>query len=567
MPTVSDTIKNVLDMKCKFLTLSLLAALCLSFTPAKEPEKITIFTIGDSTMANKPLEKNSLERGWGQALGAYFDSRYVTVDNHAKNGRSSRSFNLEGLWKPVYEKIRPGDYVFIQFGHNDEKAGEDRHTDPGTTYNEQLRFYVRQTREKGGIPVIFTPVVRRKFGEDGKLNETHGLYPQAARDLAAEEGVVLIDMNESSKQLVESMGPEDSKKLFMWVEKNTNLALPDGREDDTHFRALGARKMANLALDEIEQKIPALKPYVRRYDLVVAQDGSGDFMTVQEAIDAVPDYRKSGRTTIYIRKGVYHEKLNVSASKQAVTFIGEDMEQTVLCYDDYAPKRNAFGEKIGTSGSSSIFIYGSDFHAENLTFQNSAGPVGQAVAAHISSDRAVFRHCRFLGFQDTLYTFGTDSKQYYEDCYIEGTVDFIFGSSTAYFFKCEIHSLGKGCLTAASTPQGNHFGYVFDQCRLTAEKDVSGVGLGRPWRPYAQTVFINCLMGEHISKTAWDNWGNPANEQTAFYGEVGTRTLENRKMSISGRASWSHKVDAKKYTIEQVLADSSAPDWYKSEQF
>ncbi len=162
------------------------------------------------------------------------------------------------------------------------------------------------------------------------------------------------------------------------------------------------------------------------YDFMVAQDGSGDFTTVQEAINAVPDFRKN-RTTIFIKNGVYKEKLILPASKTLVSFIGEEATKTILTYDDYAAKKNIFGEEKGTTGSSSFFIFGDDFHARNITFENSAGPVGQAVAVRIDGDRVVFENCRFLGFQDTLYPHGEHSRQYYKDCYIEGTVDFIFG--------------------------------------------------------------------------------------------------------------------------------------------
>ncbi len=566
--------------RLNYILLSALIGLCMGFSTKESSSPLTVYTIGDSTMANKPLDKNNLERGWGQALGAYFDSRYVIVDNHAMNGRSSKSFFNEGRWQPIYDNLKKGDYVFIQFGHNDEKPKEDRHTDPGSTFNEQLKFYVRQTREKGAIPVLFTPMVRRKFGEDGHLVPTHGDYPQAVRDVAAEMGVVLIDHNLSSKALVDKMGPEDSKKLFMWVEKGTNLAAPDGRQDDTHMNGLGAKTMANIILDEVSEKIPQLAPYIRRYDFVVAKDGSGDFFTVQEAINAVPDFRKGARTRIYIRSGVYKEKLILPESKINVDFIGEDAETTVLTYDDCAWTKNVFGEGKGTSGSSSFYVYGHDFHAVNLTFEASAGPVGQAVAIFVSGDRCVFDNCRFLGFQDTLYTYGKQSKQYYRNCYIEGTVDFIFGSSTAYFEGCEIHSKhpgpwrkehgmeddGKtfsGHLTAASTPQGRAFGYVFKDCRLTADERVAGVSLGRPWRPYAQTVFIDCEMGGHISPAGWNNWGKADNEKTAFYGETGSR---GEGAKLSKRAAWAHKVKASDYTIDKVLADPEKPEWYSVSQ-
>lgn len=178
------------------------------------------------------------------------------------------------------------------------------------------------------------------------------------------------------------------------------------------------------------------------YDFTVAQDGSGDFTTVQEAINAVPDFRKANRTTILIRKGNYKEKVIIPECKINLSLIGED--GAVITYDDYASKLNRFGEEKSTSGSASCYIYAPDFIAENLTFENSAGPVGQAVACFVSGDRAIFRKCRFLGNQDTLYTYGYPTRQYYEDCYIEGTVDFIFGKATAVFNRCDIHSRGKG---------------------------------------------------------------------------------------------------------------------------
>lgn len=531
----------------------LLLILFSGFAPEK---KITIFTIGDSTCANKPLENQNLERGWGQALQSYFDARYVVIDNHALNGRSSLSFRNEGKWQPVYDKIKKGDYVFIQFGHNDEKADSSRHTEPGSTYNDQLIRYISETREKGGIPVILTSIVRRKFDANGQLEETHGKYIQAARDVAAETRVVLIDHNSSSKKLVQDLGPVDSKALFMWVEKGTNPAIPAGREDDTHLRAKGARAMAKLIVDEIENKIPALSKFVHKYEFVVAKDGSGDFMTVQEAINAVPVNREK-RTTILIRNGVYKEKLTIPENSRNISFIGESLEETILTYDDFTSKKSTLGENIGTFGSSSIFIYGLGFEAENITFENSSGPVGQAVAVMVAGDMVVFRNCRFLGFQDTLYTWGKISRQYYEDCYIEGTVDFIFGSSTAVFNRCEIKSKRSGSyITAASTLENTKNGYVFMDCQLTAEEGVTEVYLGRPWRPFAKTVFVNCLMGKHIKAEGWHNWSKPDAEKTTYYAEYGSR---GEGANVAARVKWSHQLDskqAKEYTISKVLGGS-----------
>ena len=288
------------------------------------------------------------------------------------------------------------------------------------------------------------------------------------------------------------------------------------------------------------------------YNFVVAQDGSGDFTTVQAAINAVPDYRKAGPTLIYIKKGIYKEKIVIAESKQNVQLIGED--GVVLTYDDYAQKPNVFGEGKGTSGSGSIYIFGPDFLAENITFENTSGPVGQAVACHVAGDRAVFRRCRFLGFQDTLYTFGENTREYYEDCYIEGTVDFIFGKATAVFNRCELRSKRTGgFLTAPATPQGSNYGYVFYDCKLTADEGVEAgsVWLSRPWRPYGKTVFIRCEMGQHIRPEGWNNWGKTDNERTAYYAEY---QCYGKGADTSRRVAWSHQLkDANAYVMTNIL--------------
>ena len=291
----------------------------------------------------------------------------------------------------------------------------------------------------------------------------------------------------------------------------------------------------------------------QKYDFIVAKDGSGQFTTVQEAINAVPDYRKAGPTRILIKKGVYKEKVVVPESKINIQLKGE--EGTVVTYDDYAGKLNAFGENKGTSGSASFYIFAPDFVAEDIVFENSSGPVGQAVACHVAADRVVFRHCRFLGFQDTLYTFGENTREYYEDCYIEGTVDFIFGKATAVFNRCEIHSkLSGGYLTAPATPQDCKYGYVFYDCQITAADSVEegSVWLSRPWRPYGKAVFIRCEMGKHICDEGYHNWGKPDNEKTAFYAEYDCR---GEGASTKKRAPWAHQLDnISDYDMQKVLA-------------
>ncbi|WP_010417857.1 pectinesterase family protein [Anaerophaga thermohalophila] len=292
---------------------------------------------------------------------------------------------------------------------------------------------------------------------------------------------------------------------------------------------------------------------VSAQDFTVAADGSGDFKTVQEAIDAAPDFRKQ-RTTIFIKNGVYKEKLVLPASKTNVTFIGEDRFKTIITNDDYASKKNRFGEEMGTTGSSGFFVFGNDFAARNITFENSAGRVGQAVAVRVDGDRVVFENCRFLGNQDTLYPHGENSRQYYKNCYIEGTVDFIFGWSTAVFEDCEIFCKDHGYITAASTSEEKEFGFVFIDCRITGDAPENSFYLGRPWRPYANTVFINCFLDKHIKPEGWHNWGDPSKETTAFYAEYKSY---GPGAAPRQRVPWSHQLtdeEALKYTPKNILS-------------
>lgn len=292
------------------------------------------------------------------------------------------------------------------------------------------------------------------------------------------------------------------------------------------------------------------------YDFVVAQDGTGDFKTVQEAINAVPDSSQK-RTLIFIKSGVYKEKLTLPASKTNVSFIGENVEKVVLTYDDYASKKDPKGNNIGTSGSSSFFIYGDGFSAENITFENSAGPVGQAVAVRVSADKIKFINCRFLGFQDTLYAHGNapKSRQYYKNCYIEGTSDFIFGAAAAVFENCTIHcKKGGQYITAANTPAGAPFGFVFLRCNITGEPGVSYY-LGRPWGNEAKTAFLYCKLPSFIRPEGWHNWGRPEAEKTTLYAEY-KNTGDGA--AAANRVPWSYQLtdtQAGKYTPQNIFTN------------
>jgi pectinesterase len=290
------------------------------------------------------------------------------------------------------------------------------------------------------------------------------------------------------------------------------------------------------------------------YDFVVAKDGSGDFTKVQDAIDAVPHMRKA-RTYILIKPGTYKEKLLLASTKTNVSFIGENAQETILTYDDCASKLNRFGEEIGTSGSSSFFVFGEGFEAKNITFENAYGEGSQAVAVRVDADKVVFENCRFLGNQDTLYPHGTKSRQYYKDCYIEGTVDFIFGWSTAIFEGCQIVAKRNGYITAASTEQDTPFGFVFLNCQISGTAQKGSVFLGRPWRPYAKTVFIQCELGDIIHPEGWDPWRSEENKKTAYYAEYNN---SGPGYQPNQRVKWAHVLsptEAERYSIETIFGD------------
>ncbi|WP_375435921.1 pectinesterase family protein [uncultured Hymenobacter sp.] len=287
--------------------------------------------------------------------------------------------------------------------------------------------------------------------------------------------------------------------------------------------------------------------------LTVAQDGSGDYRTIQEAVMAVRDFMQV-EATIFLKNGTYKEKLVVPSQKTHITLLGESKEGVVITYGDYSGD----AEKHTTYSSSTVRVQGNDFSAENITFENSAGPVGQAVALHVEGDRATFRNCRMLGHQDTLFLAVENSRQYYQDCYIEGTTDFIFGASTAVFEHCIIFSKRDSYITAASTTPRQKFGFVFLDCQLTAAPEAKKVYLGRPWRPHAKTVFLNTDMGAHITGAGWENWRNPDNEKTAYYAEFNSR---GPGASVTGRVAWSHQLkvkEVKPYTLQHIFAGSTA---------
>lgn len=517
----------------------------------------TIHLMGDSTMAEKDLAKAGPERGWGMMFQNFLDPAQVKVVNYARNGRSTKNFIDTGDWNRVYGSIAPGDWVFIQFGHNDSKESDStRYAAPWGAYQDNLRMFVEGVREKGGKPVLLTPVARRWFKENGLDRNCHGDYPAAMKQVAQETGTPLLDVTTATLDWLEGLGDEASKACFM---------ISTGKNDNTHTVASGARKVTEIVCGLIKEQLPAIAGYLVRYDMVVSADGHGDYMTVQEAVNALPNYSHQEISTVYVRKGVYKECVNIPHTKFRVHFIGEDAEGTVITNDNYAkriwPGRNF---QVGTSGSATIYIHASYITFENLTFENSAGEgkeIGQAVAVFTDGDFLFFRNCRFIGNQDTLYTYGRFGKfggikrNYFLDCYIEGTTDFIFGTSIAYFENCTIHSKKNSYVTAASTLQGQKYGYVFKNCTLTADPGIDKCYLGRPWGAYAKTVFIDCELGGHILPEGWHDWekeGKPDTKKNSYYAEYGNHGPGAR----GPRVKWSHSLkqkNLKDYSFEKVM--------------
>lgn len=275
-------------------------------------------------------------------------------------------------------------------------------------------------------------------------------------------------------------------------------------------------------------------------DAVVAQDGSGQFTSVQEAISAapLPAPGKAGPWVILVRPGAYRERIYVQRERGDVLLRGEDPARTSIMFGLHAKMPGPDGKPIGTFRTATFQVDGDGFSAEGLTIANDAGPVGQAVALRVDGDRVSFRNCRIIGWQDTLLV--NRGRHYFSHCYIEGHVDFIFGAATAFFGQCELHCLRDGYITAASTPQGAPFGLVFADCRITAAEGVRTY-LGRPWRDYARVVFLRTSMASAVAPAGWHDWNKPQAHGTAFYAEFAST---GPGAGPAGRVPWSRQLSA-----------------------
>jgi pectinesterase len=286
-------------------------------------------------------------------------------------------------------------------------------------------------------------------------------------------------------------------------------------------------------------------------NLVVAGDGTGQFKTLQEAIMAVPAGSAANPVLIRIKPGTYKELIYVQREKRFFHLLGQDAQKTVLTFNLNANLPGPDGKPIGTFRTASTVIDADDFTAENITFENSAGPVGQALAIRVEGDRVVFHNCRFLGWQDTILD--NRGRHFYQGCYIAGHVDFIFGGGTAFFEDCHIHCLGDGYITAASTPDNQPFGFVFSACRIAGDRPKVRTYLGRPWRAYASTIFLDTEMSDVVRPDGWNNWKKPEAERTTRYGEFNSA---GPGANPAARVKWAKQLtasEAKALTRQDVL--------------
>jgi pectinesterase len=529
--------------------------------PTKPRTKPVIFVVGDST-SSAYQQSERPRAGWGQALPLLLGPQ-ATVFDYAWSGASSKSFADAGLLDRVLALMQPGDYLLISFGHNDEKVADpNRGTLPDTTFKEYLGRYIEGARARGGKPVLVTSVERRRFDSSGNAQDSHGAYPQAVRELAAASGTPLVDLTVSSKELWQQLGPEGTKQHFLHLAPGEHPQYPAGSEDNTHFQAAGALAVARLVARELQSKeivppgyflnidagadplLGMYWPAERPVDVPVTLDvGPGrTFATIQSAVDSVPSGSLQ-RTVIRIQPGTYREAVRVPSDKPRISFIGQGAlpEDVVIVYNNASgtPKPDGSGN-FGTSGSASVRIDGPDFVARNLTFSNDfdeAANIGmkdrQAVALHITADRSVLSNVRMLGNQDTLLVnspaAGVQARFYFEDCYVEGDVDFIFGRGTAVFSGCEIKSLDRasstnnGYVTAGSLDLSLKYGYLFDHCRLVSDAAANTVHLGRPWHPsgdpkaVAQVLIRDSWLGAHISGTPWTDMSGFSWREARFH--------------------------------------------------
>jgi pectinesterase len=529
--------------------------------------KVKIILVGDSTVTDNA--------GWGLGFKQFLNDGAECI-NTSQGGRSSESFRREGRWTNAL--ALKGDYYLIQFGHNNEPGKPGRSTDM-PTFVSNMVSYVEEAQAIGAKPVLVTPLTRRQWDKEypGKIKSSLAPYAEEVRKIAAEKHVPLVDLQARSIELCESLGPE---KCLEFSPPKMVDGTNTGGYDGTHLNAKGHVLFARLVVEELRKAAPELAPVLRvepadanpvavetKFNAVVSADGSGTHTTVQAAIAAAPD-NAAKPFTILLKPGKYEGQIIIPKNKRNVCFVGEELENTILTYGLNVQETNVATD-LRFKGTG-VIVLADDFCAENITFENTSGDHGQALALRVDGDRAVFSHCRLLGWQDTLML--NNARQYFTNCYVEGRVDFIYGSAAVVFDRCEIHSKNGGHVTAANTQPDHPFGFVFMKCKLTGDPKpwISAAGipantnrapkadLGRPWRSYASVTYLNCELGDHIKPEGWNNWRNPTNELTARFSEYNS---SGPGANPAARFKWSKQLtkdEAEKITLESVLGGNDA---------
>lgn len=469
-------------------------------------------------------ETGQSQHCWGRALGWYMmaivddldfipqhepgrDTVLVILNHIAETLKKYQS--PEGLWYQVMDKSgEPGNYL-------------------ESSCSAMFVYSLFKAVRKGYIPSSYFTVARK--GYEGILNEfikvdDNGLVSITKACAVAGLGGKNYRMGDYDYYIHEQIRDNDPK-------------------------AVGPFILASLEWEGLPKE---KRRFAEPRELVVAQDGTGDYTTIAEALEAVRAFMDFD-VKIYIKKGIYKEKLVVPSWVQHIELIGEDVQNTIITHADHANMNH-----MGTFRTYTVKVEGNYITFRNITIENNAPRLGQAVALHTEGDCLRFINCRFLGNQDTVYTGVEGTRLYFENCYIEGTTDFIFGPSTTWFEGCTIHSKANSYITAASTPKDIEYGYIFNKCRLTAAEGVDKVYLGRPWRPYACTIFMNCELGKHIVGAGWDNWRNAENEKTARYAEYKN---SGEGATRNARVKWAKQLsdkEAEKITISDCYNMSKA---------
>lgn len=487
------------------------------------------------------------------------------------------SFIKEGRWERAL--ALKGDYYLIQFGHNDEPGKPGRSTTLDE-YRAYMTRYVDEALAAGAKPVLVTCLVRRQFdkADDHKINSSLAQHVTIMKEIAAAKNVPLVDLHARSKALCEQIGREGCY-MFSPSKIVDGKTVPDG----THLDAKGGVMFARLVVEELRSAVPELRPVLLaeprgltppsaadHADAIVSADGSGSHTTVQAAVDSAP----LGRTTpfiIRVKPGAYREHLLIPVDKPFITLRGDTGETaaTIITLGTNINSVGSDGRKLATPDSAVVLVRAANFTAENLTFENTTTREDrvQALAFYVTGDRAVLRHCRFLGWQDTVRADSVrpvntepdvpraaSARQYFVDCYITGHVDFIYAAGTAVFDRCHIHVLGDGWITAASTPTNVPFGFVFLDCKITAASDVKHTYLGRPWRNHAAVAFLRCELPAAIDPAGWHNWDRVEAEKTVRYAEYHS---VGPGANPATRAKWAHELtddEAKDFNVERILA-------------